>query len=85
MLPSLDHLRRATLATLRSKHRQGHATAGLEAQLAALPASYDTLWAFAQTIADLPLRADWPHIEPSDWAGIEAESAPDRPRGLWRA
>lgn len=84
MLPTIPQLRAHLRSVITDKDRQGHRVEGLAEELDALPDSYDQLAALAARLATLPLRADWPHVEPSDWAGIEAELAPDRPRGVLR-
>ena len=81
MLPTFHVLRRALTQVLADKHDQGHATDGLAAELAALPDSYDALAAFGERLAALPLRDNWPYVEPDDLDGIRAESSPLRPIG----
>jgi ADP-ribosylglycohydrolase len=56
-------------------------TDGLEERLASLPDSYDALHDFAHVLADLPIRQDWPYVEPDDLPGIWAECDPGRPLG----
>lgn len=63
---------------LKTRHLQGHDTAAAEAKLANLPDSYDALIDFAHEIPKLPLRADWPYVQPETWEGIVAEMADDR-------
>jgi hypothetical protein len=75
MLPTTDQLRVQLGLVVADKAEQGHATAGLAEQLAALPGSYDELVAFAERLSALPLREDWPWHEPDDLAGIRAASA----------
>ncbi len=84
MLPLIVDLRKRLAAVVKDKTEQGHVTAGLPEKLATIPDSYDQLYAFAKSVADLPLREDWPFVEPSDWEGICAEMATDRPRHLIR-
>jgi len=78
MLPSIDYLRETLGGVIRSMDAQGHAMGDAEKELAALPASYDALAAFAEKLSKLPLREDWEYAEPNDFAGIEAEMAADR-------
>jgi ADP-ribosylglycohydrolase len=80
MIASLAVLRRALTQVVIDKTEQGHETDGLTDALHALPESYDAHIAFAERIADLPLRADWPYVEPDDLAGIRAEVDPTRAR-----
>jgi len=51
---------------IEDKAQQGHLTSGLAERLDSLAPSYDALLAFAEELADLPLRADWPYVEPDD-------------------
>ena len=81
MLPTIPKLRQHLRTVVKDKGRQGHEVAGLAGDLEGLPDSYDALHAFALRLADLPLRADWPYREPNDWASVEAELDPARPRG----
>lgn len=82
MLPGIDVLRRALAQVVRDKEEQGHQTAGLADELARLAPSYDALSAFAERLATLALRDDWPYVEPDDLDAIRAEADPTRPRGL---
>lgn len=75
IVPSLSDLRALVGFVLADKDEQGHEVAGLVAALAATPDSYDELIAFAQTLSELPMRVDWPWVEPSDLAGIQAVAA----------
>ena len=84
MLPPLTSLRSHLRAVVKDKGRQGHVTAGLLDELEGLPDSYDALNAFAERATDLPLREDWPYVEPNDYAAILAACDPDRPRGPLR-
>jgi ADP-ribosylglycohydrolase len=81
MLPSYGQLREQLRLIISNKEEQGHEVTGLVEELHILPDSYDFLHAFAQRLARLPLRADWPYLEPNDWAGICAACAPERPLG----
>jgi len=79
MLPTINLLRTQLRLVIDDKEAQGHSTAGLAGELAALPDSYDALAAFARRLADLPLRPDWPYVEPNDLPAIWAECDPARP------
>lgn len=57
-------------ATLCSMTAQGYDTVTAFEQLSSLPKSLDSLLAFAETLPSLPMTADWPYEEPSDWEGI---------------
>jgi ADP-ribosylglycohydrolase len=79
MLPPIPLLRAELGRVIAAKAEQGHAVDGLAEELAALPAGYDRLAAFARRLADLPLRDGWPYREPNDLEAIRAESDPSRP------
>lgn len=81
MLPTLELLRSRLATVLADKKAQGHVTTGLPEELDALPDSYDAMAEFARKIADLPLRDDWPYVEPNEIDEIRAECVPDRPLG----
>lgn len=73
---------KAQLKTIIADRRaQGHVVDGLHEELNALPDSYDALEAFAQRLARLPLRDDWPYLEPETLDEILAECDPQRPLG----
>jgi ADP-ribosylglycohydrolase len=75
-------LRERLRLVIADKHAQGHQVDGLHEELEALPESYDALARFAERLVDLPLREDWPYVEPNDLESIWAECDPDRPTGL---
>lgn len=81
MLLPPELLRVRLLRVVADKSAQGHVTDGLVEELKALPNSYDALLDFAHRIADLPLRDDWPYVEPSDLPGILDECDPNRELG----
>jgi hypothetical protein len=85
VFPRFDILREQLRLILANKRDQGHVTDGLEAELEGLPQSYDALAAFGRKLTTLPLQPDWPHVEPSDLAGIWAECDPARPLGAIRS
>jgi ADP-ribosylglycohydrolase len=78
VLPDLPTLRALVAQVIADKDEQGHDVQGVADRLAATPDSYDALLALAQDLADLPLRADWPYVEPNDLPGIWAEADPAR-------
>jgi ADP-ribosylglycohydrolase len=78
LLPDLATLRALVAQVLADKEEQGHDVTGCAGRLAATPDSYDALLAFAEELSRLPLRADWPYVEPDDLEGIWAEADPDR-------
>src|SRR6266487_686625 len=79
MFLRFSQLRGLLRQVIADKEEQGHVITGLLDELAALPDSYDALHAFAQRVAQLPLRQDWPYVEPDDREGIWAECDPARP------
>ncbi len=81
MLPPYTLLREMLRVVILNKEEQGHVVDGLVQELYTLPDSYDFYYAFAQRLASLPLRSEWPYIEPNDLAGIWAECDPARPLG----
>jgi hypothetical protein len=78
MLPRIEHLRRVIEWNIGDKERQGYDVTGCAERLAATPASYDALLAFARSLTALPMRADWPFVEPTTWDEILAECDPER-------
>ena len=78
LLPDLTTLRTLVTQVLADKAEQGHVTDGCEEELAKLPDSYDSLLAFAEHLNELPVRPDWPYVEPDDLGEIWAEADPDR-------
>lgn len=81
MLPSLKFLKHQLEGTLRNKFAQGHQTSGYLARLEQLPASYDAYLEFAHSLADIPMRDNWPSYEPDELEEIWRECDPDRPLG----
>ncbi|MDG0813559.1 ADP-ribosylglycohydrolase family protein [Cohnella rhizosphaerae] len=79
MLPTYRVLRAALAGVIKNKDQQGHEVGGLAEQLERLPDSYDALSEFSHRLVNLPLREDWPYVEPSDLDAIRAESDPSRP------
>jgi hypothetical protein len=82
MLPSMRLLRQQLAAIIDGKANQGHQTKGLRTALPRVPESYDALAAFAESLRHLPLREDWPYVEPNALDEIWAECDPERPLGL---
>jgi ADP-ribosylglycohydrolase len=81
MILTTRSLRELLRAVIADKEAQGHVVTGLDAELAGLPDSYDGLTDFARKLAGLPLREDWPYVEPNDLDEIWAECDPGRPLG----
>lgn len=78
MLPTYAKCREILLFSLKDKAEQGHEVKGLDKEIEALPDSYDALQLMARKLSALPLQADWPYDEPSDWASIDAACDPAR-------
>jgi ADP-ribosylglycohydrolase len=74
---SHEQIRSALAACINDAAAWGVDDAGLHDELRAVPDSYDALYAFAEGLAARPLRADWPFVEPLDFASIQAEWSPD--------
>src|SRR5687768_3450209 len=70
MLPPIAQLQDVLRRVIADKAEQGHVVDGL---LHAIPGSYDALDAFGKRLASLPLREDWPYVEPVSWDEVEAE------------
>ena len=79
LLPDLGTLRTLVDAVLSDKAEQGHQVEGLSEALTSTPDSYDALLAFAEGLSELPLRADWPWVEPSSLPEIWTCADPARP------
>ena len=79
MLPTLSLLRKILHQIVETKSRQGHVVDGLKEAIDALPESYDAMAEMAGRLARLPLRPDWPYVEPNALDEIWSECAPDRP------
>ena len=73
MLPSLTTLKRNLSREIEEKSAQGYDTTVL-GDTPPLPNSYDELYELSLRLRELPLRNDWPYIEPSDIDSIEAEA-----------
>ncbi|WP_171630438.1 ADP-ribosylglycohydrolase family protein [Paenibacillus plantarum] len=85
MLLSLPFLKDQISTILRNKFAQGNDTSGYLHRLESLPTSYDAYFSFAQSLAQMPLRQDWPYYEPDTIEEIWNECDPTRPLGMLRA
>jgi hypothetical protein len=81
LLPDLATMRTLITAVVADKSEQGHEVDGLAEVLASTPDSYDALLAFAERLGELPLRADWPWVEPSTLPEIWECADPGRSVG----
>lgn len=82
MFPSLPFLKDQLYTILRNQFTQGHNTSGYLQRLEQLPESYDAYLNFARELADMPIRADWPYVEPDRLEDIWKECDPGRPLDL---
>jgi hypothetical protein len=85
MFPTLPFLKDRLALILRNKFSQGCNTSGYLERLEQLPDSYDAYLSFAASLADIPMRKDWPYVEPDTLEEIQAECHPDRPQGTLRS
>lgn len=80
-MPLYRSFKQILQAIIINKEEQGYVTDGLYDELKSLPDSYDRLNEFAFKLSELPLRRDWPYVEPTDFEEILKECASDRPIG----
>ena len=81
MLINITTLRERIHGVILNKGEQGHKIEGLENKLASINDSYDALIEFAESLHVLPLRNDWPYVEPNAIEEIWSESDPTRHLG----
>ena len=79
MLLTKDQIRNALATCISDAAAQGVDDVGLYDELAAVPDTYEDLLAWAESLAQRPLRADWPFVEPLDFDAIKAEWHDDAP------
>ena len=77
MFIPFEELRKTCNNRITMLEHQGHDISGLREKLEMVPASYDAWFAFAHTLIDVPMRPDFPYVEPNDLASIQPER-PDR-------
>ena len=53
-------------AVVDDKRDQGYVVDGLPERVDALPDSYDAMVGFGRELRELPMRPDWPYVEPND-------------------
>lgn len=82
MFPKYEMIKVILEGIINEKHAQGHETEGLYRELNQLPDSYDALYEFAMRLSNLPIRSDWPYVEPNDLEEIWQQCDPHRPLGL---
>lgn len=78
MLPSPAQVREIVRLVIADKLDQGHDTSGLLDALDDAGESLDALAGLAGAIGDLPMRDDWPYVEPVDLDAVRADSRPQR-------
>tara|TARA_B100001750_G_scaffold82396_1_gene65341 strand:- start:30 stop:392 length:363 start_codon:yes stop_codon:yes gene_type:complete len=81
MLININTLKERIHGVILNKGEQGHKIEGLENKLTSINDSYDTLIEFAESLYDLPIRNDWPYVEPNSIEEIQSESDPTRHLG----
>jgi hypothetical protein len=81
MIPTAGAFRKILEAVISDKEEQGHLTGPVREELAHVPDRADDLMAFARRLPGLPMRPDWPYIEPTDLDGIWEECDPERQTG----
>jgi ADP-ribosylglycohydrolase len=76
-IPLLHHQLKGVID---ARAQQGHVVDGLAEELDRLAktGSHDALHAFARRLRDLPLRENWPFVEPNDLEQIWMEADPQR-------
>lgn len=82
MLIKIETLKERLQAVILNKGEQGHIIDGLEKELDSIDNSYDSLVNFTKKLSDLPLKDNWPYVEPNNLDEIWSESDPNRPLGL---
>lgn len=78
MQPRPRQLREVLRLVVIDKAEQGHDMSGIDAAIEGAGDSLDVLDELADRLASLPLRDDWPYVEPVDLDGIRAASRADR-------
>jgi hypothetical protein len=81
LFTSKDRIRENLRTEIQDRHKEGYDTRALETELDEVSDSYDELYRFAERLANLPYRDDWPYEEPDDWASVMNASASDRATG----
>ena len=81
MLININTLRERIHGVILNKGEQGHNIEGLENKLESINDSYDALIKFAESLHVLPIRNDWPYVEPNGIEEIQSESDPTRHLG----
>ena len=66
-----------------SKEAQGFDVAELKQALFTIPFTYDALVEFSEKIKSIPMRADWPYVEPVAWEEILGEIDPPPRTGIF--
>jgi ADP-ribosylglycohydrolase len=74
MIARLDSVKLALSRRLSSLEQQGYDVASLGVNPVESVAGYDEALALAERMSKLPIRDDWPYVEPDTLEGIEATS-----------
>lgn len=80
MFCSINAIKRNLETEVHDKKSAGFDVEGMDERLRSLPDSYDKLFEFAQELARVSLRSDWPYIEPSDFRDIKTEAEWNSPK-----
>lgn len=80
MLSSHEQVRGRLRRVIADKDEQGHVVDGLAGELEDLPDDYQRLADFGHRLSDLPLKPDWPYVEPNRLDEILAEADSSRTR-----
>jgi len=78
MLPTTSFMKSRLKRTIEMMADQGHEVGASLQELEQTADSLDALLTFARRIKDLPMRADWEYVEPTEYAAVEAEMSPRR-------
>ena len=81
MLININTLRERIHGVILNKGEQGHNIEGLENKLESINDSYDALIKFTESLHDLPIKNDWPYVEPNGIEEIRSESDSTRHLG----
>ncbi len=79
MQPSPAQLREVLRLVVADKDEQGHDVDGMAEAIERAGDSLDALHAVSERLAELPMRDDWPYVEPVGLDEIRVVSRPDRP------
>lgn len=78
MFLNLSDIRKLCSGRIEMLAKQGYDITGLKEELEKLPDSYDALFGFGKKINHIPLRKDFPYMEPDDLEGIRQQRPAQR-------